>query len=463
MLTTVKTVPNPRFNSCSVIISSDCNLSCEYCFQKENFRNKHMTPSMGEKVIDFLVEGATSTNNKHKNNNQQNPMISVMFFGGEPTLNIPTMRRMIEYAYQVSQEKKVSVSFSLDTNCTIWTDELEEFLNYWYNTLKQVSVQLSIDGCPPVLDHDRKWRFPNMSVSPAYQIQSVAKKYMEWAQRNNCSNMIYIRGSVSKFSLPYMNESYNYLRDVIGTKNIWFLPVHEEDWNGDDEIEFITQYRHITNRILNDTIELGDLSLYKGFSSCQLSPKQVRPCCAGFTFCTIDNDGTIYMCHRAQKPSQEKSIILGHIDHGIYEHMLDDKYSNITTSICSGYMNCGECENTNCKYCVAANYEVNGELTKGFPKYCAISMKEHEIRLELKKKLEENEKIKALMDQENKPHQQNFQTPDTSIALRELRNSVENQHRELINTLHQYKTRFELELGKISRSIESLTTMINRT
>ena len=371
---------------------------------------------------------------------------------------------MVGYAHQKSKETNVHPFFSLNTNCTIWNDEYEEFLNYWYKTLGQVSVQLSIDGVPEVNNHDRCFRFPQ-NTTQSEQITHVARKHLKWAEKNNIdnniSNAIYVRGSVTKFSLPYAKANYDYIRDVIGFKHVWFMPVHEEEWDDNDVQLLKEQYGLISDRIYNETLERKDLIVYRGFSSYMCKPtKQDRPCGAGHTYCTIDTDGTIYMCHRAQKPEKERSIILGHVDKGIYADVVD-KYKDIMTFNCEGITNCGKCVNNNCKYCIAANYEVNGSLTKGFPKYCKLSLAENELRLELRKRLEAVDTIRPLFNPPNNNGdcQNVSQNNNLDRSLNEIGNKIHNNSK-ILNDLAQHQLTMAQAIEEFNRIIGTLQTSV---
>ena len=453
-------VTNPRFTSCSVNISNDCNLSCKYCFQKENFKNAMMTPEMAEKVIDFLIQGA------QQSQNQNNRTISVMFFGGEPTLNIPTMKHMIDYACRRGRETNVRPSFNIDTNCTIWSGEYEEFLTYWYKTMGNVIIQLSIDGVPEVLDHDRKFRFPQFNVTPAQQINYVAKQYAEWAKKNNVPpGSIHIRASVSKFSLPFAKRSYDYIRDELGYPFIWFMPIHEEPWDDSDVELFKEQYQLIADRIYDDTIKRRDLLLYNGFSSLQCKQKQEKPCAAGGTYCTVDTDGTIYFCHRTQKPEKERSIIIGHVDKGILSSILD-KYANLTTSICEGITNCETCRNSNCKYCFAANFEQNGNMFKGFPNYCKIALAENDIRLELRSRLEADPNIKALLEQTNQNNNagnRNMFQHDFGRSFMDIHRKIDTINTSIIESMDKQNSIIESLVASIKELVDTTRILVERS
>jgi uncharacterized protein len=425
---------------------------------KSTQKKDHMTNEMAEKVINFLIEGAES--NASRNNG--NKSITVLFFGGEPALNIPTMKHMIGYAVEKCKESKIMPSFSLDTNCTIWNEEYEDFLNYWIQTIGRVNIQLSIDGCPEVVNRDRPLRTKRNKgdKTSAELITSVAKEHLRWI-KDHPNNSLTARASVTKFSLPYAKQSYDYLRDEIGIENIWFMPVHEDKWDESDLKLFKEQYQLIADRIYNECTERKDPKLLFSFSNfqCRLQGPDSH-CGAGNHYCCIDTDGTIYFCHRTKKPTEEKSIILGHVDKGLDVEAIE-KYKDNNIKKCHGINNCAECTNKNCKFCFAANYELNGDLYKGFPNYCKLSLAEDHIRWKLRRKLEAAGILPPLGVNNNHNHGNmnmnnqcgNMNQPQNNVSLTGNLNSLRYE-------FHNFQSQTNQRLQQLSESMNRIMPML---
>ena len=383
-----KYISNTQFVAASILLSNNCNLACKYCYRRSGRGNEtlplNMSIEMGIKAIDFLIEGALAVKEKNKENNEAD--ISLMFFGGEPTLNISTMRDMFDYAYNKCNELQLNFKCQIITNCTIWNDKLEDFLNHWFDTMGRVDIQLSIDGCPEELDHDRPSSDDTFKTSEV--LKKTALQFMEWEKNKGIPNMIYAHACISKFSLPYAKESFDYIRDILGIERIWFMPIHEEDWDNEDVIILEEQYGLIADRILNDYRNDGSKDHFNNFVSFEFrAEKSQLPCGAGTTFLTFDTDGTIYPCHKFKYP-EDKRLILGHIDKGI-DPLALDYFKDVTIVNYFGIDNCGDCKQNSCRICMAQNYEHHGDLRQGFPKYCQLSLKEDEIRWKLKGYLED--------------------------------------------------------------------------
>lgn len=122
----------------------ECNLKCEYCFEGQGDSNK--CPDV-KNVNDLFVE-ALDKFDKYideiykKNGNEKTPII---FHGGEPTLIRP---ENLERLMKLQAEKKHNISWRIQTNGTLISDELIKVFKK-YN----VNVGISIDGLKK--HHDR--------------------------------------------------------------------------------------------------------------------------------------------------------------------------------------------------------------------------------------------------------------------------------------------------------------------
>jgi uncharacterized protein len=126
----------------------DCNMRCRYCINSGKFKfyrkysNRRMDFDTARKSIDYFVP--RSGNNDHK------PVIG--FYGGEPLLNFPLVRRAIDYTREVYKEK--SPDFMVTTNGTLISKAIAEFF-----INNEVRLCVSLDG--PRMLNDRYRKFPD--------------------------------------------------------------------------------------------------------------------------------------------------------------------------------------------------------------------------------------------------------------------------------------------------------------
>ena len=112
----------------------NCNFSCSYCFEAGNKRKINMTEEVEDAIVQFLVK------NKEKK-------ISIIWFGGEPLLNI----KAIENITKKLEIENVNYSSSMITNGSLLN-------NHTIDILRKISIefiQISMDGTKAFHDNRR--------------------------------------------------------------------------------------------------------------------------------------------------------------------------------------------------------------------------------------------------------------------------------------------------------------------
>ncbi len=68
------------FNSYSILLTEDCTLQCEYCYEvkSKGHSHKRMTEDVALQTLYFIINQSMNTTNK----------IDIGFFGGEPLMEI---------------------------------------------------------------------------------------------------------------------------------------------------------------------------------------------------------------------------------------------------------------------------------------------------------------------------------------------------------------------------------------
>ena len=105
-------------------VSESCNFRCKYCRQKKVSTIVNMTKEDIKNAIDTFYSVAVKPK-------------SIVFFGGEPLLNIEGIRYAIEYVHSFDRE----VRFSTVINGSLCTKEIAHFF-----AENQVEVIVSLDG-----------------------------------------------------------------------------------------------------------------------------------------------------------------------------------------------------------------------------------------------------------------------------------------------------------------------------
>lgn len=111
-----------------VVLTSRCNLACGYCYQNAK-RAGRMEWETLRAAVDLLLAS-------------QQPQVRLLLYGGEPLLELPLIRRAVEYAEGQRPAGK-EIRFVLITNGTLLDAQTAAFLE-----ARRFKVQLSFDGVP---------------------------------------------------------------------------------------------------------------------------------------------------------------------------------------------------------------------------------------------------------------------------------------------------------------------------
>lgn len=132
-------IPIHEHVSCELMLTSACNLACEYCIARE-LRPHSMEADLTRKAVDlliFLAQGASS--------------IEFTFTGGEPLLRFPVLKSAANHINRSADAANMRSSLVLKTNGTIMSGEIARFLKH-----HRALVVVSIDGTSDVHDKHRR-------------------------------------------------------------------------------------------------------------------------------------------------------------------------------------------------------------------------------------------------------------------------------------------------------------------
>ncbi len=121
----------------TLLTTLQCNFACDYCFQGDHgdynkFAEK-MTLDTAARVAAWIEERMDATGSKR---------FVLMFFGGEPLLNLPVMYYLAERLWASSQARGVTMVTNIITNGLLLTPEVVDRLHpYGLN-----AVKITLDG-----------------------------------------------------------------------------------------------------------------------------------------------------------------------------------------------------------------------------------------------------------------------------------------------------------------------------
>jgi uncharacterized protein len=128
----------------ALFVAQQCNLSCVYCYGQsgEYTERGMMSAEMAFKAVDWLME-----------NSGDNDEVHVGFFGGEPMMNFPIIKKVVSYARQGAEKRGKKVNFGMTTNGSLLTDERIAFLRE-----QNMHVEVSFDGPAHIQNRQRPFR-----------------------------------------------------------------------------------------------------------------------------------------------------------------------------------------------------------------------------------------------------------------------------------------------------------------
>lgn len=266
-------------------VTEACNLRCSYCYYSDEGGN-HLSASGGTmpfevatSAIDFLL--------KHSGNLKE---IGVVFFGGEPLLNLKLIKAVVAYADDRGKTAGKQVTYSLTTNATLLTDDTVSFLKE-----HNIGVTISMDGTESM--HDRYRRFAD--GSPSYRL--IEPK---------------VRGLIAVLGKPVparvtlvktpgdLTEALEHLL-ALGFAEVGFSPVT----SGNPEYQFseaamdalLVQFKRLAAKYVAAALH-GE---YLGFSNLtdllvSLHGHELKnyPCGAGLGLFSVSHQGQLFLCQR---------------------------------------------------------------------------------------------------------------------------------------------------------------------
>ncbi|MFH1061628.1 MAG: radical SAM protein [Candidatus Omnitrophota bacterium] len=164
-------------------LTSSCNLACIYCWNdqgkySDNSFASAQTPIPAhqqnvEKMSIKTAQAAVDMFVQQRDPGTKNLLID--FYGGEPLLNLETMRFVISYVQKNEAKWGVRIRFLLATNATLLTPSIaEELLN------NGVQIAVSLDGPKEVQDKNRPFSDGTGSFDTIYaNLKSMAPETLK--------------------------------------------------------------------------------------------------------------------------------------------------------------------------------------------------------------------------------------------------------------------------------------------
>ena len=273
----------PIVKSLCLHIAHDCNLRCGYCFAGTgSFGHERglMTPEVACRAIDFLIQNGGSRKNAE-----------IDFFGGEPLLNMETVKAAVAHIRRREAETGKHFNLTLTTNTILLDEEKLAFLNR-----ENIQLILSIDGRREV--HDRMRPFADGAGS--YDtVLSQMHRVLDSRQGQN----YFARGTYTAYNTDFA-------ADVLDLADQGFLRLSVEPVVGKGEPyeltevhlpELYRQYDLLAAEYLRRKAAGCGFEFFHFNVDLQNGPclvKRLSGCGAGHEYFAVTPDGDLYPCHQ---------------------------------------------------------------------------------------------------------------------------------------------------------------------
>jgi uncharacterized protein len=145
-----------------VVVTLRCNETCVYCHASRadmSATHTDMTPEIAEKTVDFILQSTS-------------PAVTIEFQGGEPLVNFPVVKHVIEYALERNRAYGKQLEFTMVTNLALMDDEKLRYL-----LEKKVQICTSVDGPEPLHNKQRILAGGNAHRAACEWIKKINQAY----------------------------------------------------------------------------------------------------------------------------------------------------------------------------------------------------------------------------------------------------------------------------------------------
>lgn len=351
-------------------IIQNCNLNCKYCFA-EGGKYSHSGTMSFEKAkgaINFLLD------------NSGDETLSIIFFGGEPLLNMSLIKQVVDYCEENAKKWGKEISFSMTTNATLITKEVADYL-----AQHDIHVQVSIDGKKEVNDANRYDK----------KNQGAYKKIINGI--NNLSPKHYksARGTMTNKGCD-IDEAVEHLISL-GFSSVFMAPAY--NLLSSDSIEKILgSYDRLFeryNKLLDERnfIECNKIKNVNNMLWYIHSAKVLKKNCGASLFeLAVDIDGNIYPCQRF---IGQQNFCLGNISDKESINRIDMFRQSISPmgANCNDCIAAGVCGGG----CINENYTQSGNINAMAKVNCKIMRKVVEKSLETYIRMDDEAKEKIIV------------------------------------------------------------------
>ncbi|MBP2632945.1 MAG: radical maturase [Firmicutes bacterium] len=358
----------PLVKSLCLHVAHDCNLRCKYCFAGTgDFGHDRslMSKEVGEKAVDFII--AHSGQRKH---------CELDFFGGEPLMNMPVVKHVVEYVRKREKETGKEFKLTLTTNGVLLNDANIAYLND-----NNISLVLSLDGRKEVHDHMR----PNVAGKGSYDgIIANFKKLVDARGGKN----YFLRGTFTAYNLDFTADVLDMADKGFDLLSVEPVVAKEADYEITEEHlpKLFEEYDKLTKAYIDRKLSGNGFEFFHFNMDINNGPcvaKRLSGCGAGHEYFAVAPNGDLYPCH--QFVGRDK-YLLGTIFDGVISKEMPKYFRQ------AHVLNKPECSKCWARFYCSGGCHANADLFNGDIKVpyeigCKLQQKRMECAIMIQAKL----------------------------------------------------------------------------
>jgi|GEM_PF-366933 len=321
---------NPGYRMCMLIITHACNLNCSYCYESHK-SNKRMDVAVAKEIILSEIELVRTSDIYRK--------LEVHFIGGEPFMNFPLIKEVVEWLDDLKPD--IPIICSCSSNGTLVDESNTEWLRQ-HNQL--FHVILSYDGDFEMQQKNRH------TTEHEIDVQFFIDTWPEYS----------CHMTLSKETIPKLCDGVLAIQRAGGALDAALA--QGVDWTEEDAVIYKTELGKLADAYFKDPTLPPINLLSTGLFGIDANQEfQRKYCGTGTTMKTYDVDGKAYPCHMFSPIvcGQEQALALERS--GIVEHC------PITDASCKGCTLLMWCPT-----CYGINYHFRGDMASRDHRLCTM-------------------------------------------------------------------------------------------
>ncbi len=308
-------------NKIELYLAEACNLRCRYCYANSNhaLNNGLMPWEIAQKAIDLVIRRAGNAKT-----------IDITFLGGEPLMNKPVLRRVIQYTQELSAKNGKKFHYAMTTNATLLDDEIIGYIKR-----HNFGLMVSLDGPQEVQDSMR----PLANGRGSYELATQNIKRLMQRRHNVTVRCTLTNQYLDRPKLVSFFETFGFTR--IAMSRCCSTVDRFGDYDiGHEEMSILNEQDDYFIRRLMDQLEHNEPVRFNPWASALRdihNPQNRRMRCGVGRGCTtVSIDGSLYPCHRYVGMPD---YIIGDVTNGIDRQ----KYTAYLTRYFATKTRCEQC------------------------------------------------------------------------------------------------------------------------